>query len=116
MDKTVDRVGGELRAVKGCRWKSAERLRERRRGDGAGFGRRAAEELLRQEGGASDRSSAAAAKEARVSNAPLREAHREPQDVPTNGITYLHRCRGAGQLPGITRVSEMIENGFAEHF
>src|SRR6267143_5615154 len=54
-------VGGELRPMKGSRWKTAEGFRERVRGYDAGVGDRAIDELLRQRGSAGNGSGAAAA-------------------------------------------------------
>src|SRR6266852_1318428 len=69
-------VGGELRAMKGSRWKTAEGFRERVRGYDAGG---------------------------------------ELEDVAADGIAYFDGGGGAGKLAGVSRVAEMIENGFAEH-
>src|SRR5438876_797171 len=45
----------------------------------------------------------------------VHDSRREPQDIPADGIAYLDRCRGAGQLPRIARIAKVIENSFAEH-
>jgi len=38
------------------------------------------------------------------------------EDVAADGIAYLDGRAGARKLPGVARVAEVIENGFAEHF
>ena len=43
------------------------------------------------------------------------ETREEPEDVAANRIRNFDGCSGITELAGVTRVSEVIENGFAEH-
>lgn len=115
MKQGVDRVGSELCAVQSRRGKSTERLRDRFRGEGAGFGNRAAAELFGQEGSARNGCGAPTAQEPGLLDAAVRDSRRELQDIAANGIAYFDRGSGIGQLAGVARIAEMIENSFAEH-
>ncbi len=96
MKKCGDGFGGELCAVKACGREPTEGFGERFRRDGAGFGRRAAAECFRQEGGAGNGSGAAAAEKTSLGDAAVRNSRRKPEDVATNGIAELHHYRGIG--------------------
>jgi len=115
LKERVDHVSRELCAVESGRGKSPESLGEQFGGDLAGLRRRAATEFFGQEGGAGNRCGASAAKKARFGDAPVHNASRELEDVTTNRIACLYRCRGAGQFSRIARITKVIENGFAEH-
>ena len=116
MEEHSDRIGGELRAVERRRRESFQNTGNGFRGDGTGFDERAAAEFFRQDGGGSNRRRAASAEKTCFRNAPVNNARRKFEDVAADGIAYLDGNAGAGKLPGVARVSEVIENGFAEHF
>lgn len=116
MQKRGDGVGGELCAMK-CRLCKAPECRGKRfSSDGAGFCQCSAVKLHGEERSASDGSSATATKKASFRDAARFEARGELEDVAANRVRNFDDCGGAGQLTGVTRVLEMIENGFAKHF
>lgn len=115
MEQCADRVGGKLRAVERRGRKAAQHIRKRFCGDGAGFGERAATEFFGQDRSGSNRCGAAPAEKARFRNTPIHNARRYLEDVAADGIAYFDGNACARELPGVARVAEVVENGFAEH-
>src|ERR1700682_1223461 len=72
-------------------------------------------DLFCQDGCASNRSCATAAKKPNFLNTSPHNSHSQLEDVPANGIIDFHRCRSIVQLPGIARIAKMFEYVFAEH-
>lgn len=114
--KHGDGLSGKLRAVKGRRRKPAEGGGKRFGGDATGFHWRAAAELFGQERTARNGRSAAPAQKAGFGDAAGFEAGEESEDVTANRIRDFHGCGGITELAGVSRIAEVIENGFGEHF
>src|SRR5207245_3773888 len=85
-------------------------------GDATGFRWRAAAQLFGQQRSAGNRRSAAAAQKPGLGDPAGFETREEPEDVAANRIRNFDGCSGITELAGVTRVSAVIENGFAEHF
>ena len=85
-------------------------------GDATGFRGRAAAEFFSQKRSARNGGSAAAAQKPGFGDAAGFETREEPEDVTAHRIRDFDRCSGIGELAGVSRVAEVIENGFAEHF
>jgi hypothetical protein len=116
LEERADCISGKLRPVERRRWETPQHIGKRFRGDGTGFGKRATAESFCQDGSGSNRRGAASAEETCFRNAPFRNERRQFEDVATDGVAHLHGDTRAGKLPGVARVAEVVENGFAEHF
>src|ERR1700730_3055652 len=115
LEERGDRVGGQLCAVEGCGREPTQGFRESFRRDGPRLGKRAAAKALGQQRSASNRGGAAATEEARFRDTTVRDARGELEDIAADGIAHLDGRGCAGKLAGVSRVAEVIENGFAEH-
>lgn len=114
-EQKTESICSKLGSVKGG-W------RERAQSFGNGFGSNrarggesAARKALRQERRAGDGCCTAAAQETRFGDAAIFDAQRELQDVAANWICRLHLRTGVRQLADIARISEVIQDQFAEH-
>jgi len=85
-------------------------------GDATRFRGRAAAEFFGQQRSARNGGSAAAAQKPGFGDAAGFETREEPEDVTANRIRNFDRCSGIRELAGVSRVAEVIENGFGEHF
>ena len=80
------------------------------------FYRRAAAQLFRQKRSARNGRRAAAAQKPGFGDAAGFAAREQPEDVAADRIGDLYGCSGITELAGVSRIAEVIENGFAEHF
>src|ERR1700731_2060423 len=115
LEERGGRVGGQLCAVECRGWEPSQGFGESFRREGPGLGERAAAKTLGEHRSASYRGGAPAAEEARFRDTAVRDAGGELEDVAADGIAYLDGRGCARKLAGVSRVAEVIENGFAEH-
>jgi len=115
LEQRREAVSGELGAVKRGGRESSESFGERLRRNGTKFGKRTRLKLLGEERGASDCGGAAAAEKANFGDAPVFKPGKKLEDVAANGIGHFHDGGRVREFAGVARITEMIENGFAEH-
>ena len=111
-----ERLRRELRAVKrGC-GQSSERRRKRIPRDALRFCERAPGNLLGEKGSTGNRGRTAATKKTGLEDASIFDARRKLENVPTDGVADLDASCRVGEVTGIARITEVIEDGFVEHF
>lgn len=108
-------VGGELRAVKSGLWQAAEGVGDLRSGDKACFVDGFAGEKLSERGGAGERGDTALSFEAYGGDFAVVEAGSESKNVAADGILYIDHGRRVGQIAGVARIFEMVEDGGGIH-
>lgn len=72
--------------------------------------------MLREKGRAGNRGGAAATKKANFEDASIFDARRKLENVSTDGVADFNASCRVGEVTSIARITEVIEDGFAEHF
>lgn len=114
-EESGEGVGGELSAVEGGLFEAAERFGDLRSGDAAGFVERFAGEKFSQDGGAGESGDTALRFEAGFDDGSGIDACGEAKNVSADGIRYFDDGGCAGQIAGVARILEMVEDDSGMH-
>jgi hypothetical protein len=95
---------------------SSECLRKKISRETLRFCQSAPGDLLREKGRAGNRGGAAATKKANFEDASVLDACRKLENVSTGGVADFNASCRIGEVTGIARITEVIEDGCAEHF